>query len=818
MCFLSLIVGLLFTRSVFCQSLSTRSFTNSELGSDPNAVTVNGNTIQIDLSALGEAEVYRATLDLYARPERYYDIHPDGQYPLSNATLTPYILTSPNGDTLELIPPRFLVFDLTEAAQNAVDEGNLDLSILSSGQGIGQTISVDIMTNTAAPAPIDQVQEAEARFENGSTLITFNEVEPYHTEDTWTRSGYLETIDEVLMHDIAPKRRYRIYRSLSPITSVEDIPEAEWIDEILPGSIWNYTSGDDAIYPYPIDHLELGNHQMGIYAHQFQGENPETAYYYISHTLNGAEDFSNLSPGGNLTEPVDESPGTGAVIEWKRDTVTDGWYFWADKNPILHYYVQWESPPYWNLPSRGLNYFVAEPHPDWAVELPSLEVGPHAWGGSYEGAHPWISYYDGGILLSQNLIYYNSYTAFHEYAGTLMPWSEGTVQPFFQARTSRFIKDFLVEEFNIDTNRVFIHGGSMGGAAGHLWGMRSGKFFSHILSEVGNNIPSEDPCCVWEFGYWGAFGDVSWDLPFSNEQMERFGHEVISPDMDISVWDYYDNTQWLANNIHTETPFISFTNSTDDPAIGWEQAFETAQVVRETKRPHAFFWGANGHNWPLGFVQVPTRLNESVPAFTNCSLDDFLGDNPDEATEGQWNRYLRWNILTDSEFEWEMELFLDSSSPENFCTVDVTPRRLQNFNVEPEGCYVWELRDGTELIDQGIASLSDNGLLTAEGVTVQSNALNLLIKPCPLSTHSQLNSRIEIFPNPTLRYLNIKADLEYTAEYSLTDLSGRLVERGLLLSNGSDVQRIDLNNLKSGMYLLTIENDQGVFSKKVVIE
>ena len=64
------------TPAIAGAALSTRSFTNTSLGSDPHTVTVNANTITVDLSAIQGATVYRATLDPYRRPEFYYDRQP----------------------------------------------------------------------------------------------------------------------------------------------------------------------------------------------------------------------------------------------------------------------------------------------------------------------------------------------------------------------------------------------------------------------------------------------------------------------------------------------------------------------------------------------------------------------------------------------------------------------------------------------------------------------------------------------------------------------------------------------------------------------
>ncbi len=810
------------TGGVIAQPQSTRSFTNSSTGSDPFTVTYDGENITIDLSAIQNETVYRATLDLYVRPERYFEIQPD--YFVSDASNTPYIVQAADGGTLELLPPRYLTFDATTAVQEAIESGSVTFTLQQTPQGVGPVISLDVMSSAPPPTAISQVAELSAYHQDGSTMLVFEEVTPFVTSPTWTRTEYLNTVYDELMHDIAPKHRYRIYRSETPILSAEDLIQAELIDEIMPLSGWNYlgNSDNDVIYPFPKAEMTFAEPTEGIYVHRYTGEAAvENVWYFVSYSLNGAESFTSLQEGQNLSAVEEESAGSGLTLQWREEEFPNGWYFWADRHPTMYSVVRWESPPYWNVPSKGFNYQIGIPAEEAQVDEPMLEIAPHAFGGNYTSPNPWHSYWDGGILLMQNHIYYNSYTAFSECATTLRSWSEGSVQPYYQARTSAMAIDYVADRFNIDSTRIILTGGSMGGAAGHFWGMRSNDFFAYILSEVGNNIPDSDPCCVWEFENWGAYGRVNWQLPFSNTQMERFGHSLVNPEDGVSVWDYYDNTIWLTQHPEQDTPFISFSNSTDDPAIGWDEAWQNAQVVHDSKRPHAFFWGAQGHSYPLGWIDIGIRSNESLPAFSNTTIDDDLGATSSNMEEsGQRNQWLRWDPSTilDEGNLYGIDLSLASDAPAASCLTDVTLRRLQQFDVVPMAVYDWSLLDASDNeLFSGQTFADEHGLLTVSSLEITQDTRRLVIEPGVVGvSESLIHTDFRAFPVPFVDRLILTGDQAREIQRILFhDLNGRFLFAAKAAdANPVEEQRLtlDLSGFPdyTGIVVATVEMTSGV--------
>ena len=752
-----LAVGLVLTGTAQAE-LATRSFTNSALGSDPQtaALELSGwpptGTLTIDLSAIQGATVYRATLDPYQRPQFHHDRMPG--YFIDETSLAQYDLRTPWGVPLELRPPRFLTLDATAAVQEAIASGTLILTVHDVGPGFGPSVSLDVLCNAPAPTPIAQVNGAAARHADGTTLITFAEVDPPHLGETWTVGQFTAALLSQYMHDLSPKVRYRIYRGYEPLTTPAAVAQAELIDEILPLSGWNFPlpsihAPDDTPIPMlPVEHMTLAEPGTGIYAHQPLQAEPDSVYYLVSRAFNGAEDFSYLAPGVNATTGVAESPGPGLALRWEEEAFPDGWWWSPDRHPLFHTYVRWECPPRWNLPSRPCNYRVGIPEgavgpgpgreagpgiltgaaPGVRDEERPLAIEPHAWGGNLYGWRTWRNYDDGALLLTANLVRYNSYSAFNECMETLRPWDEGTAQPYHWARVLSFIFDFVAPAYGFDASRITMSGGSMGGAAGHFWGMRSGHLVTYIIAAVGNQIPAED--ITWEFEHMGGYGPLGWDLDYSNEQLARFGYPVVAPEDEISVWDHFDNEQWLAEYPERETPYLSHANAPND-GIGWEQVWKVVQALIATRRPMNFSWGQQGHGQPAEELELPFHLDRSIPGFTQCSLDDDLGNEPwgcDD--EGQINRYLRWDPETvlDLPARWAMDLRLNDEAPADTCTVDVTPWRLQHLLHGPEMQFLWRLEEAGFTVAEGTAIADEHGRVTMAGVPLGRTVRRLVLE------------------------------------------------------------------------------------------
>ena len=75
------------------------------------------------------------------------------------------------------------------------------------------------------------------------------------------------------------------------------------------------------------------------------------------------------------------------------------------------------------------------------------------------------------------------------------------------------------------------------------------------------------------------------------------------------------------------------------------------------------------------------------------------------------------------------------------------------------------------------------------------------------------NVSIEIYPNPTLDYINVNIDEQNTEfDFQIIDVAGKVVIKGI----ARDKKMINLNGLKSGTYFLSISDGKQQAVKKVV--
>jgi ELWxxDGT repeat protein len=93
-----------------------------------------------------------------------------------------------------------------------------------------------------------------------------------------------------------------------------------------------------------------------------------------------------------------------------------------------------------------------------------------------------------------------------------------------------------------------------------------------------------------------------------------------------------------------------------------------------------------------------------------------------------------------------------------------------------------------------------------------------LLKYNPLPTESKKtteNSEIHIYPNPTSRFLNVKADIGEKAKINLFDIYGKKV---FSIKISSESALIDVGFLADGLYMYLIEAGGNTYNGKLVIK
>jgi pimeloyl-ACP methyl ester carboxylesterase len=341
----------------------------------------------------------------------------------------------------------------------------------------------------------------------------------------------------------------------------------------------------------------------------------------------------------------------------------------------------------------------------------------HCWGGNLTSGYGWwFNAEKGSILLASNEVPYDWWTGYHElkWSGpkSKAAWQKGMVRPYSQRRMLSFL-DWMAKKWKVDLARTFVAGSSMGGSGAPMLAIRYPERIAWCISWVGVHTPAESP--TFKNSYANSYGEPEWQVKFEDG---------------TPVWDHFDDTWYLRQYPEKEIGLITFSNGKNDNAIGWPQAAEFHRALQETKRPHVFVWGQAGHGqratMPVSLgervLPIDVRIDQTLPAFTHCSLDDDPGDgDPDHGdAKGQSNLYLYWETadIVERASLWEMTVGLIAKAPKNDGTVDITPRRCQQFRAKPGARLKWTNSVDGKALQRGEATADEHGLVTLEKVRV----------------------------------------------------------------------------------------------------
>jgi hypothetical protein len=297
--------------------------------------------------------------------------------------------------------------------------------------------------------------------------------------------------------------------------------------------------------------------------------------------------------------------------------------------------------------------------------------------------------------------------------------------------------DWAAKKYDLDLKRVFTAGSSMGGSGAPMFAIRYSDRIAWSIGWVGVHDPGNTP--QFTGSYERVYGDRSWGIKFED---------------DSPAFEYYKDAAYLRKYPEKDIGFITWSNGKNDGAIGWPQAVEFYRAMQDTRRPHIFVWGLSGHGQRATMPEeagqrvmpIDIRLGQSLPAFTNCSLDDDPGaavklgkpievakgkekhkDPYDGDHAGQVNLYLYWETddIVDTAEKWEITVGLTENAPKDRCTVDITPRRLQNFDPRPKTPYKWSnSADGNPGApgQEGKTVADKWGLVTIRGIKIGKKA------------------------------------------------------------------------------------------------
>jgi poly(3-hydroxybutyrate) depolymerase len=259
---------------------------------------------------------------------------------------------------------------------------------------------------------------------------------------------------------------------------------------------------------------------------------------------------------------------------------------------------------------------------------------------------------------------------------------------------------WVMEKYNIDADRVYLCGNSMGGSGTLGLGIRRGDVFAAIKA----NVPA-------------GVEHVSSRMHFPPQQMPA---DVALPDPPI---------------------VIDYSAQND----GWSKGHGAfAKAMNDRKYPLFMYWGPFGHaNNHANILKVNDLINsfdwlninrnEAYPVFTNASTNDQLPwpDNTDSKKSGQVNAYFRWQNVSEASETLKMKIFLVTPSdlsttftiPKE-ATADISLRRLQELQIGPEADVSWTFGSA-----HGKVQADKTGCVTIPGLKMTAKPMTLTVKP-----------------------------------------------------------------------------------------
>ena len=407
--------------------------------------------------------------------------------------------------------------------------------------------------------------------------------------------------------------------------------------------------------------------------------------------------------------------------------------------------------------------------------------------------------------------------------GVPQPWAEDTIVSLIKAR----LKDACtllaahgateLQNKWIDTNRVYLHGHSMGGTGTYRMGIKHPELFAAIHSHAG--FASLVNSCG---AFYGEFQDM----------VGSVADNIQTPGLDGVQYNAanYTNMSWFIGTHRGkswetkyntlgkyEPPYIIIDHGKSDVAVLIPSADSLWRTAEANRYGYTYFRSAGDHDannfthwdWFCNF-----RKNQSYLAFSNNST------NSQSSVHDSYNFLDRigWYPGTIEDSAYSYTVTLNGSG-----TVDITPRRLQQFHVEAGDSLVYWV--GSTSAEGKWVIVDSLGLITLPSVTVSGDTrVTMQKKNITVGVHSL--GVLPPFGSISCRYRSEGVvTISGLSKHSLLKLSvfniqGKSIGQKSLHAD-QDVYAFKIKDeyhLKSGSYILRFSNGNNLNIFKMVIK
>ncbi len=273
----------------------------------------------------------------------------------------------------------------------------------------------------------------------------------------------------------------------------------------------------------------------------------------------------------------------------------------------------------------------------------------------------------------------------------------------FTERRQLWIIDWAAKKYAADPNRIHAGGGSMGAWGSTTFALRHPERFAVVYPDRPRTRQRGLPSLVGPLGK---------------------NQKVLLDDGKTDYFERMDMVRFAAEHA-ADLPFFAWCCGRRDGFASWQEQVDMAKAMAASRHGFAFAWNNGDHSsgsQPMARVMKHYSAekfarNQSYPAFRNSSLDDNPGngDPKDGDLEGGINLGFLWKNVVDTDAQWSVRIANDLAK--NDMTVDVTPRRLQQFKLKPGDTLKWTTSTG----GAGATTVDARSLATIAGVRIRPN-------------------------------------------------------------------------------------------------
>jgi hypothetical protein len=362
--------------------------------------------------------------------------------------------------------------------------------------------------------------------------------------------------------------------------------------------------------------------------------------------------------------------------------------------------------------------------------------------------------------------WYFGFARTHDYRKDSTVQAGDTIVNYTEQRVLRMLSDL---ERNppgpvVDTERIYVAGESMGGTGSLDFAERYPNVFAaaYASQPVTNFLTAGVTREDWAADAALKWGSPDLDLPVALDAPNGWAAGLQKYN-GTGVWkwqDYLANASGaLAGRLADEMAPLGIIHGHRDVVVTWNSqgkpvpdAFNTGKRVwsgMATDDDHYWMYyiglppsiGARGADKVshVPFWRLRVVKNETVPALNHTSGDRAYAD----AAPAEYNQTMMWSASwnkwdgapLDQPAYWRMS-FCTVDAEAQKCggtaqTVDITPRRLQQFVIKPGAVYNWENRSALDdsLVASGQVTADENGLITVTGFQVTPEGNRLVLAP-----------------------------------------------------------------------------------------